>query len=144
MEVVGVETECPPTTPGGPPPDTLARTRLRTRVGLLRWFDDTTRAPGFGDRALLAISLVVVVLAFTLQPSDAEVSLFGWSVPTTCTFRLLTGHGCPGCGLTRSFVYTAHGHLLDAFRMNVFGPVGFLVTAAQVPYRLHRLWRARA
>jgi hypothetical protein len=25
-----------------------------------------------------------------------------------------------------------------------FGPVGFLVTAAQVPYRLHRLWRARA
>lgn len=108
---------------------------------LLRWFDDTTRAPGFGDRAVLAIAVATLVLAVVLRPGADEVSLFGWHVPVLCTFRRLTGLPCPGCGLTRSFVFLAHGQVLDAFRANLLGPFAFALTAAQVPWRTHRLWR---
>lgn len=112
---------------------------------LLRWLDDTTRDPGFGDRAVLALAAAVIVLAVALQPSDAAVSLFGWDVPALCTFRRLTGHPCPGCGLTRSFAFLAHGQVLDAFRMNPLGPFAFAATVAQLPWRSWKLWRrARA
>lgn len=110
---------------------------------LLRWFDATTRAPGFGDRSVLAIAVAVLVLSFALRPGADAVSVLGWDVPVLCTFRRLTGVPCPGCGLTRSFVFLAHGQLLDALRANPLGPVAFALTAAQVPYRLRRLWRLR-
>ncbi len=108
---------------------------------LLRWFDDTTRAPGFGDRAVLAIAVAVVVLAFALRPGSDAVSLLGWDVPVLCTFRRLTGLPCPGCGLTRSFVFLAHGQVADAFRTNLLGPFAFALTVAQIPWRTHKLWR---
>ena len=106
-------------------------------------FDDATPAPGFGDRAVLALSVAVVLAAWILQPSDTDVTLFGWPVPVTCGFRSLTGWPCPGCGLTRSFTWMAHGHPLDAFRHHLLGPPGFLLTVAQIPFRIVRLWRRR-
>lgn len=95
------------------------------------------------DRLWLAVAVGVLALAATMSPSPAVLHLFGHEVPTLCTFRLLTGESCPGCGLTRSFVFLAHGQLTDAFRMNVLGPPLFVALAAQVPYRLIRLWRGR-
>lgn len=84
----------------------------------------------------------IVVLAVFLTPSTEELSLFGWDVPVLCTFRRVTGFPCPGCGLTRSFVFLAHGHLVDAFRMNLFGPPAFVWVVAQLPWRAVRIWRA--
>ncbi len=110
---------------------------------LLRWFDATTRAPGFGDRAMVALALAVLTFALLLEPSDAAVTLFGWEVPVSCAFRRLTGVPCPGCGLTRSFVYLAHGQALDAFRMNLLGPFAFTALLVQAPWRVWRLWRRR-
>ncbi|MCF8610934.1 DUF2752 domain-containing protein [Gordonia sp. HY285] len=43
--------------------------------------------------------------------------------PVICPFRRLTGLPCPGCGLTRAFVYTMHGDLPSAFAAHAFGPV---------------------
>ena len=43
--------------------------------------------------------------------------------PVVCPFRLLTGLPCPGCGLTRSWVYLAHGQWRDSFVANPFGLV---------------------
>ena len=111
---------------------------------LFRWLDATTRAPGFGDRSVLAIAVAVVILSVVLRPGAGAVSLFGWEVPILCTFRRVTGVPCPGCGLTRSFVFLAHGQVLDAFRANLLGPLAFGVTVAQVPYRLRRLRRLSA
>lgn len=45
--------------------------------------------------------------------------------PVLCPLRNLTGLPCPGCGLTRSWVYLAHGHWSDAVAANPFGIVTF-------------------
>jgi hypothetical protein len=43
--------------------------------------------------------------------------------PVICPFRRLTGLPCPGCGLTRSWVYLVHGDVHAALWANPFGPV---------------------
>lgn len=91
---------------------------------------------------MLLVSAAVVVLAATLTPSPEAVSIFGFEVPGLCVWRGLTGISCPGCGLTRSFSYLAHGHLVDAFRMNPLGPLLFVVVASQIPWQIYRIWLA--
>jgi hypothetical protein len=53
--------------------------------------------------------------------------------PPLCPFRLLTGLPCPGCGITRSIVSTAHGDLAAAL---AFHPLGPLVLAALIAVAL--------
>jgi hypothetical protein len=43
--------------------------------------------------------------------------------PVLCPFRALTGLPCPGCGLTRSWVYLMHGDIGSSLANNWFGPV---------------------
>lgn len=42
--------------------------------------------------------------------------------PVICPFRLLTGLPCPGCGLTRSWVYAWHGDVGASWAAHPFGP----------------------
>ncbi|TKV59293.1 DUF2752 domain-containing protein [Nakamurella flava] len=42
--------------------------------------------------------------------------------PVVCPFRLLTGLPCPGCGLTRSWVFAVHGDLDASLAAHPFGP----------------------
>ena len=56
--------------------------------------------------------------------------------PVLCLFRRITEHPCPGCGLTRSFVATAHLRLGEAFALHLFGPVLFLGLAVAVFWRV--------
>lgn len=60
-------------------------------------------------------------VAFLLSPEHIEDG------PVLCPFRALTGLPCPGCGLTRSWVYAAHGWWQESFAANAFG---LLVVAA--------------
>ena len=95
----------------------------------------------FGELLLLVICGLAVAVAAVLTPSSEVVSLFGMEVPVLCTFRRLTGFDCPGCGLTRSFSFMAHGSFRGAFEANMLGPVVFTLVASQVPYRLIRIAR---
>lgn len=81
----------------------------------------------------------VVGVALLMTPSAEVVSLFGFEMPIACTWRRLTGIGCPGCGLTRSFAFMAELRLAEAWSMNWLGPPMFAVVAAQLPYRAWRL-----
>jgi hypothetical protein len=54
-------------------------------------------------------------VALALSPAGIEHG------PTICPFRLVTGLPCPGCGLTRSWVYGAHGDWAQSFAAHPFG-----------------------
>jgi hypothetical protein len=59
-------------------------------------------------------------------------------LPQLCAFRGLLGYDCPGCGMTRSFVYSARLRFADAWAMHPVGTVLAVYLAVSVP---HRLWR---
>ena len=58
------------------------------------------------DRHVIYGCLAAAVTAATLTTAEAVEGL-----PSVCAFRRLSGLPCPGCGLTRSWVLTAHGRL---------------------------------
>ncbi|MCA9568523.1 MAG: DUF2752 domain-containing protein [Myxococcales bacterium] len=95
----------------------------------------------FGEALLGLVFGSILLMAALLEPTTEVVSLFGWQVPSLCAFRNLTGMGCPGCGLTRSFSFMAHGAPLEAFRMNAMGPFLYLAFATQPPFRLYTILR---
>jgi hypothetical protein len=92
---------------------------------------------------VLAVCGGIVFAAVLLTPGTDVVSLFGVDIPVVCGFRRLTGWPCPGCGLTRSFVFAAHGQIGAAFGAHLLGPLLFGVVASQVPWRLWRLFERR-
>jgi hypothetical protein len=47
----------------------------------------------------------------------------GETLPTLCWIRASTGHDCPTCGMSRSFVAFFHGDWRHAFRFHPMGPV---------------------
>lgn len=110
-------------------------TRSSRYVGTMR---ELMRQYWFGELLLAAFFGAVLAASLLLSPSTEAVSLFGWDIPVVCGFRRITGTGCPGCGLTRSFAFMAHGQVIEAFRMNWIGPVLFLAFASQPPYRIYR------
>ena len=60
-----------------------------------------------------------------------------------CTFEAMTRVPCPGCGLTTSFAAMAHGHVVEALRAHLMGPLLFALTvavAAAAPGGVRRGW----
>lgn len=82
------------------------------------------RLPTSEGIALAGVGAVVVARA--LAPDRIEDG------PVICPFRLLTGLPCPGCGLTRSWVYLAHGQWGDSFVAHPFGVVAVALVLALV------------
>lgn len=78
-------------------------------------FDRRSRAAG-----LALATAAPLTAAFILSPAHIEDG------PIICPFRRLTGLPCPGCGLTRSWVYIAHGDFSRAWAANPFGLLTFL------------------
>jgi hypothetical protein len=63
--------------------------------------------------------------------------------PILCPFRLVTGLPCPGCGLTRSWIYFMHGDLGQSLYFHPLGPISLIVAALfvlGVHKRFPRLW----
>ena len=95
----------------------------------------------------LAIMLAVLALSFVLknQPAspgsrEGTVSLplpgdRHWTLPPACPVKAMTGHDCPGCGLTRSFVAIAHGDLDASLLYNRMGIAFFIAVLYQLLYR---------
>lgn len=53
---------------------------------------------------------------------------FGYTEATSpfkCIFLAMTGIPCPGCGLTRSFLASAHNNFQQAVNYHLFGPLLF-------------------
>lgn len=91
---------------------------------------------------------IVVLIVATLSLTALVIARV-WPVPSvtsgepTCLVRILFNMPCPGCGMTRAWVHTAHGDLLTAFEYNLFGPVGMAVAVGIVGFVLYSFVRRR-
>jgi hypothetical protein len=83
-------------------------------------------APASGPRAPFVAALGISGIAAAALVSPDRVG----AGPVICPFRLLTGLPCPGCGLTRSWVYLMHGRWSEAISANPFGSVLLAATLA--------------
>lgn len=97
------------------------------------------------DLGMAALIAAQVVAAFVLAPAGERVLLPGGSpLGGTCWFHAVFHLDCPFCGMTRSFVALAHGHLVAALRFHPAGPllfvamVAFLIAVAIVSIRRAR------
>ena len=76
------------------------------------------------DLVLGIVAGAVLMTAVTLTPAgDVLAAPSGKTLPTVCWIRASTGHECPTCGMSRSFVAFVHGDLGRAFRFHPMGPV---------------------
>ncbi|WP_437581698.1 DUF2752 domain-containing protein [Sorangium sp. So ce887] len=51
-----------------------------------------------------------------------------------CPFAIVTGHPCPGCGLTRATLALAHGHVAEALRFHPLAPLMAPLVLAAIAY----------
>ncbi len=94
-------------------------------------------------REMLVLAAAVVALSLALEvQSGQHVALHclpGCPMPGTCLSHQLFGVDCPGCGLTRSFVYLFHGDWRASLEMHRLGWLLALAVVLQFPYRLAAL-----
>lgn len=98
-------------------------------------------------RFYLWLAVGVVTLAFLLTVrSDQRVALRPLPriiLPESCQSRIWFGMDCPGCGLTRSFVYLAAGNLSASYASHRVGWLLAIAVLGQIPYRWYALRRLR-
>jgi hypothetical protein len=61
-------------------------------------------------RIVVAVAAVLVGLLWWFDPAEAHLPL--------CTFRVVTGLQCPGCGATRATHELLHGRFVAAWHLN--------------------------
>lgn len=90
-----------------------------------------------GQLGLLHRLLVIVVplasavglrFAFEVDRHGA-VTLLGYSLPDVCLWRKLVGSVCPGCGLTRSFIFLAQADFHASWAAHQCGWIVFACLA---------------
>jgi Protein of unknown function (DUF2752) len=86
----------------------------------------------------LFFSTVLMFAAFS-SVNFGRVTLFGYTIPSLCMFHNLTGFDCPGCGITRSFIYALHGQWYNSYLMHLLGIPLAAIVIFQIPYHI---WRA--
>jgi hypothetical protein len=89
----------------------------------------------------VAAGVVLMALALEVVPGGrvAFVGFSDYPLPHSCLSKAWFGTSCPGCGLTRSFVYLAHGDWRSSLAMHHLGWLMFLAVLAQFPYRIAAL-----
>ncbi len=85
--------------------------------------------------------------ALRLAGGGAALFVLGWLGVPICPMAAVTGHPCPGCGLTRATLALLHGHLREAVALHPVAPLivpllgGFVAYGAVQYVRLGR-WPA--
>jgi hypothetical protein len=93
---------------------------------------------------ILCASVIVLSLLLSVRnESQVLVPILGVPLPELCMTKRMFGIGCPGCGMTRSFISLGHGDWRGALHYNPAGPLLFAVMAFQIPLRLVQLARIR-
>ena len=93
---------------------------------------------------MLATACGIILLSSVLIVRSDEHAAFALlpncPIPSSCPSRAIFGINCAGCGLTRSFIFLAHGDWQNAFARNRMGWLLALAVVLQIPYRLVALF----
>jgi hypothetical protein len=81
-----------------------------------------------GVSAVALVGTLGPVMARLGSTDGRSVHWFGWTLPLRCAFQERYGQPCGSCGLTRSWILTAHGSLQSAQQLHVHGPTTFFAT----------------
>lgn len=85
------------------------------------WFAQQLEHPRGTHWVLLLVFTGMLTAAFVIHPDGKGLALLNFQLPPMCGFRSGTGLPCPGCGLTRSWVYMAHGAWRESLAMHRLG-----------------------
>ncbi len=81
----------------------------------------------FWPASMAGFAILCFSAARLFEPGADELCyVFGRPFGDTCQFTLLTGHACPQCGMTRSWVWAARLELTRSFFYNPAGLALFL------------------
>jgi hypothetical protein len=74
---------------------------------------------------VLAGAALALAASRVLEPRRPRGPVYagGRRLPVLCPIRRLTGHRCPGCGMTRGCVYALRLEPLNAIRANPLSPL---------------------
>jgi len=81
----------------------------------------------------------VLLLLSHLLPTPQNGNLAG--LPTLCPLKVLTAMPCPGCGVTRSLVFSAHADWPSAFAFHPLGPIIYGALWLVLASGVLSLWR---
>ncbi|MEZ6058575.1 MAG: DUF2752 domain-containing protein [Planctomycetaceae bacterium] len=88
---------------------------------------------------MLRLCAFVVVMACLLEvrPDQRVQFRFGpeWALPESCASKVFWGIECPGCGLTRGFIWLTRGQPWTAWSVNQMSWFLAVAVVAQFPYR---------
>ena len=88
-------------------------------------------------RRLLLLVPAAVIVASRLLPT-------GWESPVPfCLVKTLTGLDCPGCGMTRAFLFISRGRFADAVALNPASIPAYLIVAGMAVTGIVRIVRNR-
>ena len=99
--------------------------------------------------AVAAFGTTVPLIALLGSTDGHSVRWFGWPFPLRCAFSERFGQPCGSCGLTRSWILTAHGSFQDAQQLHAHGPATFFATlltglvALGVMFAVRAAWLSR-
>lgn len=83
-------------------------------------FQDSER----GYRAVLSFGFLlltgIILVSLLVTPFHAGHG-------TICIFKNILSIPCPGCGMTRAFLFLGHGDIYEAARLNILSPLVFSV-----------------
>jgi hypothetical protein len=109
------------------PRDMPAR-RPSGRVGGRTWLR-AEPAEKVAQAVLAVVMAAALALGLLLVPSPTGTGTHTALGLPPCGMLVVTGHPCPTCGVTTSFVLAAHGRLYEALVNQPFGLAVFLLTA---------------
>ena len=82
------------------------------------------RGTSTGRNRLTLLFLSLILAGSVIVPPFQEGPF------SICLLKLLSGSPCPGCGMTRAFLYLGHGQIAQAARLNPLSLLAYPLSVA--------------
>jgi len=110
----------------------------------VRWRPQASWGERILQMGVAAVLAAALGLGLVLKPSPTGTGTHTVLGLPPCGMLVMTGHPCPTCGVTTSYVLAAHGQFYDSLVNQPFGLIVFLAVAAGLVATLATLVTGRS